>query len=54
MIGYAPRLLSTVLAGANGALKDKANGFEFVEFIEAQRRSLTALVAPVTALASTM
>ncbi len=47
----ARQLVWTVLAGAKSALKDEANGFEFAEFIEAQRRSLTALVAPVTTLA---
>ena len=31
----------------------QANRFQFAKFIEAERRSLTALVAPVTAFAST-
>lgn len=52
MVSWSQQFLPTALAGAKSALKDKANGFEFATFIEAERRSLTALVAPVTALAS--
>ena len=53
MVSCAEQLLSTVLAGAKSTLKDEANGFKFAEFIEAQRGSLTALVAAATAFGST-
>jgi hypothetical protein len=52
MVSCAQQLLSTLLAGAKSALKDEAKEFKFSKFIEAQRRSLTALVAPATASAS--
>lgn len=54
MVSCAPQLVSTVLAGAKSALKDKANGVNFAEFIEAQRRSLTVLAAPAIGIASSV
>jgi hypothetical protein len=54
MVSCAQQLLSTVLAGATSALKDEVNRFEFAKFIEAQRRSLTALFTPATASPSRM
>jgi hypothetical protein len=53
MVSCAQQLVSTISAGAKSALKDEANGFKFATFIEAQQRSLNALIAPVTASAST-
>lgn len=46
MVAGHSQLLSTALAGTKSALKDEPNGFKFAEFIEAQRRSLTAVGAP--------
>jgi hypothetical protein len=51
MVSCGQQQLGDVLAGAKSALKDEANAFN-AKFIEAQWRSLTALVAPVTPSAS--
>ena len=45
VVSWAPQRLWTVLARAKSALKDEANRLKFAEFIEAQRKSLTAFDA---------